>query len=54
MPDYLQFRMAIENKYGIKQYDLNLILKYLRSKDRYNREIDRLGNFKLTSYDIEQ
>ncbi|MEC1155034.1 hypothetical protein [Cytobacillus horneckiae] len=51
MPSFLEFRMELE-KHGISHSRLIDILKYLKSSGSYTTEIDKLGNFKLSDYDI--
>jgi hypothetical protein len=51
MPSFLNFRMELE-QHGISHSKLIDILKYLHASGSYTEEIDRLGNFKLSDYDI--
>lgn len=52
MPTFLQFRMELEHESGITHSEVIDILKYLNSKNAYELEIKKLGNFKLDKVDI--
>ena len=52
MPSFLQFRMELEHESRINHTEVIDILKYLYSKNAYQLEIDRLGNFRLNENDL--
>lgn len=51
MPSFLQVRMDLEKK-DITHARLINIFKYLKATDRFNTEIDKLGDYKLSNHDI--
>jgi hypothetical protein len=51
IPSFQEMKMDLE-RIGINHTNLIIILKYLYSNERYTMEIEKLGNFKLSDYDI--
>lgn len=52
MPNFTEFRMRLETHEGIKHAEVIDILKFLYNKGAYQREINKLGDYRITSDDI--
>lgn len=51
LPSFTDLRLELERK-GISHGQLITILKYLRATNRFDKEIDKLGSFKLSKDEI--